>query len=115
MSRYLSGRLGSSALASPAQSRAATPEKPQAQAPLLETPSWAAQAPAAVADDSSPPRVSTVDLTYHNTLYFQVTSAAGQWQGASHDALSGRRAPIQCMQNFHRIASCLWQWPRAYH
>ena len=58
MSRYLSGKLGSSGLPSPAQSRAATPEEPQAKAAALETPPWAAKDAAAAAEDSSPPRVS---------------------------------------------------------
>ena len=58
MSRYLSGRLGSSGLPSPAQSSAATPEKLQAHAPVLDTPPQAVQNLAPAAEDSSPPRVS---------------------------------------------------------
>lgn len=85
MSRYLSGRLGSSALASPAQSRATTPEKPQAQAPVLETPSRAALAPAAMGSDSSPPRVSTTHRSHHMHLTCKMCRPI-----AWHRAITGR-------------------------
>ena len=70
MSRYLSGRLGSSASESASQSRTVTPEKTKAQAPVLDTPHQAARTPAGVADDSSPPRVSscTQNLSSCNLL-----------------------------------------------
>ncbi|CAL5223449.1 g5968 [Coccomyxa viridis] len=49
--------LGSSGLPSPAQSRAATPEKLQAHVPVLDTPPGAMQDLATAAEDSSPPRL----------------------------------------------------------
>jgi len=58
MSKYLSGRQHSGAMIGPAESQSGIPEKSPAQQAVPDTPLKQSQDPAAVLDDSSPPRVS---------------------------------------------------------
>lgn len=59
MSKYLIGRQPSSALTSPAESQAGTPEKPRQQPAELETPAKQTPEQPKPLEDTSPPRVSS--------------------------------------------------------
>ncbi len=58
MSKYLSGRQHSGAITGPTESQTGISEKSTAQPAVQDTPLKQSQDPAAVLDDSSPPRVS---------------------------------------------------------
>jgi len=58
MSKYLSGRQHSGTMIGPAESQIGISEKSTAQSAVQDTPLKQSQDPAAVLDDSSPPRVS---------------------------------------------------------